>query len=63
MGGTLSSFVQFWQTHMSLALRLFLKLHLKKKKQLTNEPNRKTHRHRERLELARGGGRVGRVMG
>ena len=31
MGGTLSSFVQFWQTHMSLALRLFLKLHLKKK--------------------------------
>lgn len=31
MGGTLFSFVQFWQTHMSLALRLFLKLHLKKK--------------------------------
>lgn len=31
MGGTLSSFVQFWQTPMSLALRLFLKLHLKKK--------------------------------
>lgn len=32
MGGTLSSFIQFWQTSMSLALRFFLKLHLKKKK-------------------------------
>ena len=63
MGGTLSSFIQFWQTPMSSALRLFLKLHLKKNNKPTNEPNRKTHRHRERLVLARGGGRAGRGMG
>ena len=44
MGGTLSSFIQFWQTPMSLALRLFLKLHLKKKQKTKNPQMNLTER-------------------
>lgn len=63
MGGTLSSFIQFWQTSMSLALRFFLKLHLKKKHKTPqmNLTERLTDMEKEWCLL--GGGRAGRGMG